>query len=81
MRHIKISFGDKKEAKRLFQELPFYNVLIGKPCINNINLLYQLSFYDEISIEKISQAFTPFNAIGTFGCHLNFIQLLDKQVA
>ena len=23
----------------------------------------------------------PFNAIGNFGCHLNFTQLLDEQVA
>ena len=26
-----MSFWDEKEAKRLFQELPFYNVLIKKP--------------------------------------------------
>ena len=25
--------------------------------------------------------FNPFNAIGNFGCHLNFTQLLDEQVA
>ena len=25
-----MSFWDEKEAKRLFQELPFYNVLIKK---------------------------------------------------
>ena len=28
-----MSFWDEKEAKRLFQELPFYNVLIEKPRI------------------------------------------------
>ena len=31
MCHIKMSFWDEKEAKRLFQELPFYNVLIKEP--------------------------------------------------
>ena len=55
-----MSFGDEKEAKRLFQKLPFYNALIEKPCIKrlkNINLLHELPFYDELSIEKISKAF------------------------
>ena len=33
MCHIKMSFWDEKEAKRLFQELLFYNVLIEKPHI------------------------------------------------
>ena len=55
-----MSFWDKKEAKRLFQELPFYNVLIEKPCIKclrNIDLLRELSFYEELSIYKISEVF------------------------
>ena len=54
-----MSFWDKKEAKRLFQELPFY-VLIEKPRIKrvkNIDLLHELPFYDELSNVKISQAF------------------------
>ena len=29
--HVKLCFGDQKEAKKLFQELSFYNVLIEKP--------------------------------------------------
>ena len=29
-----MSFWDEKEAKSLFQELPFYNVLIEKPKLN-----------------------------------------------
>ena len=40
-------FWDKKEVKRLFQELPFYNEPIEKPCIkhlNNIDLLHELLF-------------------------------------
>ena len=52
--------GIKKEAKELFQQLPFYNVLIKKPKIkhlSNIDLLYELSFYDELSVAEISKAF------------------------
>ena len=44
----------------LFQTLPFYNVLIEKPEINkqsNIELLYKLPFYDELSITEVSKAF------------------------
>ena len=51
-------FWDKKEAKRSFQELPFYNVLIEKPCIKrvkNIDLLRELPFYDELIMAKISE--------------------------
>ena len=28
-----MSFGDEKEAKRLFQKLPFYNTFIENPLI------------------------------------------------
>ena len=55
-----MSFWYEKEAKRLFQELPFYNVLIEKPFINrlkNINLLNDFPFFDELSISKILEAF------------------------
>ena len=55
-----MSFWDEKEAERLFQELPLYNVLIEKLHIRrvrNIDLLHELPFYDELSIVKISQAF------------------------
>ena len=51
---------DEKEAKRLFQELPFYNIFIKKPRIKhlrNIDVLRELLFYDELSIQKISEAF------------------------
>ena len=50
----------KKEAKRLFQKLRFYNVLIEKPKIkhlSNIDLLHELSFYNELNIKQISKAF------------------------
>ena len=42
-----MSSWDEKEAKGLFQELPFYNILIEKPHIKylkNINLLHELPF-------------------------------------
>ena len=60
IKHIKINFWDKKEAKRLFQKLPFYNTFIEIPHIKhlkNIDLLCELPFYDELNIEKISKAF------------------------
>ena len=44
-----MSFWDEKAAKRLFQELQFYNVLIEKPRIKrlkNIDLMRELPFYD-----------------------------------
>ena len=50
----------KKEAKELFQILPFYNVLIEKPKIkhlSNTELLHELPFYDELSVVEISKAF------------------------
>ena len=53
-------FGMKKTPKRLFQELPFYNVLIEKPRIKrvkNTDLLHELPFYDKLSIVKILEAF------------------------
>ena len=58
--HIKKSFWNEKEAKRLFQELPFYNTFIKKPSIKqvrNIDLLHDLPFYNELNIAKISEAF------------------------
>ena len=54
--HIKMSFWDRKEAKRLFQELPFCNKFIEKPHIKrikNINLLHELPAFNELSIFKI----------------------------
>ena len=48
-----------KKKQRLFQELPFYKTFIEKPCIKlleNIDLVHKLSFYDELNIEKTSEA-------------------------
>ena len=53
-------FWNEKEAKNLFQTLPFYNALIEKPEIkklSNIELLHELPFYDELSITEVSNAF------------------------
>ena len=55
-----MSFEDEKEAKRLFQELQFYNVLIEKSRfkrLKNIDLMRELPFYDLSIIVKISQTF------------------------
>ena len=57
-----MSFWDKK--KKLFQELPFYNVLIEKPRIKrvkNIELLHELPSYDELSIVKLLQTFKRYS--------------------
>ena len=61
-----MSFWDEKEARRLFQEFPFYNVLIEKPRIErvkNINLLHELPFYEQLSTVKILQAFKKYARI------------------
>ena len=49
-----MSFWDRREAKILFKELPFYNALIEKPYTD---LLHELSFCDELNIVKTSKAF------------------------
>ena len=51
---------DKRKAKRLSQELPFYNVAIEKPNIRGlekIDLLQELPFYDRRNTYEISRAF------------------------
>ena len=55
-----MTFWDEKEAKELFEELPFYNAFIEKPCIkllNNIDMLLELPFYNELIIVKSSKTF------------------------
>ena len=55
-----MSFSDEKEAKRLFQKLPFYNTFMAKPHtkrLKSIDFLHKLPFNDEFSILKISNAF------------------------
>ena len=55
-----MKFWNEKEAKKLIQELPFYNVLIGKPKIkhlSNIKLLHELPFPDELNVVEKSKAF------------------------
>ena len=54
-----MSFWDENEAKTLFKKLPFYKTSIGKPYIkrlNNIDMLSELPFYDELNIVKTSKA-------------------------
>ena len=49
-----------KKKQKLFKELPFYKALIEKTYIkplNNIDMLPELSFYDELNIVKTSKAF------------------------
>ena len=57
---MKMSLWNEKEAKRLFQKLPFYNILIEKPKIkhlSNIKLLHELPVYDKLNVVEISKAF------------------------
>ena len=59
-RPYKNEFWNEKDAKELFQILPFCNVLIEKPKLkhlSNIELLQELTFYDELSVVEISKAF------------------------
>ena len=55
-RAYKNEFCNEKQAKALFQVLPFYNSLIEKQKIkhlSNIELLYEFPFYDELSVIEI----------------------------
>ena len=48
------------DTKKLFQILPFHNVLIEKTKLkrsSNIELLHELSFYDELSVVKKPNVF------------------------
>ena len=72
-------FWDEREAKILFQKLPFYNALIEKPYIkslNNIDLLHKLPFYNELSIVKISEAFKGYAR----SCNIEIIEPEDSLV-
>ena len=53
-------FCNEKEARNLFQTLPFYNVLVEKPEIKKLSngeLLHELPFDDELSVVEILKAF------------------------
>ena len=62
-RAYKNKFWNEKEAKELFQTLPFYNVLIEKPEIkhlSNTELLHEIPFYDALSVVEMSKAFRKY---------------------
>ena len=51
------------EANKIFRILPFYDTYIEKPMIkklNNVELLKELPFYDELSIVKNKTAFSGY---------------------
>ena len=51
------------DANRIFRLLPFYDTYITKPKIkklNNVELLKELAFYDELSIVKNKTAFSGY---------------------
>ena len=47
------------DANNYFKELPFYNKPIKRPikCLKNIDPLFELPFYEKLSIIKTDQAF------------------------
>ena len=74
-----MNFRDEKEAKRLIDVLPFYNVPIKKPNIkrlNNVDLLNELPFYDELSVAKISKTFRGY----TRSCSTEMIEPKDPPL-
>ena len=51
------------DANKIFQASPFYNTFIEKPKVkklNNVELLKELPFYDELSIVKNKTAFSGY---------------------
>ena len=51
------------DANKIFQVLPFYNTFIEKPefkKLNNVELLKELPFYDELNIVKNKTAFNGY---------------------
>ena len=51
-----MSFWEEKEAKGLFQELPFYNVFVEKRKLKHlkiIDILPELPFDDDLSILQV----------------------------
>ena len=76
---IKMNFWDEKEAKRLLQNLTFYNTFIKKRRLKHLqdmNLPHELPFYDELSIEKISKVFKT----QTRSYKIEIIDLKDSSV-
>ena len=75
----KNEFWNEKEAKKLFQILPFYNDLIEKSKIkhlSNIELLHELPFYDELSVVEITKAFRRYAS----SCKVEIIDPQDPLV-
>ena len=63
------------DASKIFQILPFYNTFIEKHDVkklNNVELLKELPFYDELSIVKSKTAFS-----GYVKCYK--IEIVDKR--
>ena len=53
-------FISHRDVVEYFKDLPFYNKHIEKPIIKslkNIDLLTELTFYEELNVIKINQAF------------------------
>ena len=58
-----MSFSDKNRIKRLLKEQPFYNATIEKlkvENLNNIDMLIEFPFYNELNIVKTAKAFKKY---------------------
>ena len=74
-----MSFWDEKEAKRLFKELLFYDTLIENSYIkrlNNIDMLREFPFYNELNFVKISKAFKGYAR----SCNIEITDSKDPSV-
>ena len=61
-----MSFSDENEIKRLLKEQPFCNAPIEKPEIkhlNNVDMLSELPFYDELNMINASKTFKRYARI------------------
>ena len=60
-----MTISSKNNDVNYFKELPFFNLFIEKPKIKrlkNIDLLAELTFYDQLNIIKTDQAFSGYAA-------------------
>ena len=63
------------DANKIFKILPFYNTYIERPEVkklNNVELLKELPFYDELNIVKNKTAFSGYDQ----SCK---IEIIDKR--
>ena len=66
---------DEKEVKKPFKRLSFYKASIKKPYpkrLNNIDMMHELLFHDELNIVKVSKAFKGY-------VHSYSVEVIDSK--